>query len=285
MGELGAVRDQQAIEHDRARRGDVDDAVHILHRCQRFQIAQIDGRTRDTAVDHHLTRNRDRMGVGATVTGHERDAFCRVDAALDVHTAGGRTVKLTAQDSADAGARQAAVLDAAQQAIHIRRRRCRKGQATGVDLAFGTHGKAVAVDEQQIATDVAVGQAAFQPAVHAHLRIAHDVDPPVGALGHQHLDLIALPHRKVRVRAEGIAIAQALRGDRGLSALGADHRAGLARAFERRDHRLPQHHGAGGTQGHSRSQGHGAHPHQQAPARHPGLAARLTLCKGRCSGA
>ena len=140
----------------------------------------------------------------------------------------------------------------------------------------------MAVDEQQIAADIAIGQAAFEAAIHPHLCVAHDVDPPIGPLWHQHLDLIALTHRKVRIGAESIAITQALGGDRGLIALGADHRVGLACALQRCNHRLPQDHGAGRTQRHRCRQRHGPHAHQQAPARDPGLATRLTLCKGRC---
>ena len=221
------------------------------------------------------------MGVGATVSGHERQALGRVDATLNVHTARGRSVELTAEHIAHSGPRQPPVLNAVQKAIHKSGRWRGKGQATGIDLALRADGKTVAVDEEQIAANVAVGQATFQPAVHAHLGIAHDVDPPVGLFGHQHLDLIALAHRKVGVGAEGIAIAQALCGDGGLLALCAHHRVGLPCTLERGDHRLPQNHGAGCAQSHSRRQGQRSHLHQQAATRHPGTAPGLALCHGR----
>ena len=128
----------------------------------------------------------------------------------------------------------------------------------------------MAVDEQNVAANAAVGETALQPAIDANLRVAYDVDPPVGALGNRHLDGVTLAHLKSRISAERIAVAKRLSIDNSLITLGRHDGSGLPSTRQRCDDSLRPHHRPGGAQCNGCSQCQRPHTHHQTTTSNAG---------------
>ena len=247
------VGNQHTVELDGAGGRDVDDAIEVLQRRKRFQVAQVDRRAGRAALHHCLPGDAHRMGRTTAGARHQAHAVLGRDPPLNIHRTGGRALELPGQQPAHGSAGQHTATG--QQAVYKGSRWRGERQPANVHLPGRPDRKTVAVNEHDVAANAAIGQAALQPAINAHPRIAHDVDPPVGALGHRQLDRIALADLEGRVGAERVAVPEALGVHHGLLALGADHRGGLHGPCERGNDGLRMHHRTGRAQRHRGRQG------------------------------
>ena len=282
---MRGIGQQFAVQQHIARGGDVDHAIALDHRVEAAQVTQIDRRSRTAAIDHDAALNRNRLGRALALASHDLHAIASMDFAVNLHRTGAGAVKLARQNAGDPVGRHPGARG--QHGIHKSGGRGCKRQAPRVHASVGPHGKAVAVDEQQIATHGACGasQAALQRAVDLHAPIAHHVDQPVGPRGHHHLDQVARAHLKQREMVERIAIAQA-GGGHSLDARLRVAQHGLCGrlARQRRDERGPR--GLGQrprhaeTQRHRRRQRQLPHPNHSAAKAALGVQARRQELRG-----